>query len=88
MHRLNSDVFHVDLMRTTGVLARIESVDSIGYSEEIDGDFSCTITIQGSVQMKPSGFETSDAVGIILGAILSDVSDSDIEIVFNSEGEE
>lgn len=91
MHRLNSEPFHVDLMRSTDILARIESVDSVEYSEEVDGDFTCTIVINGTIEMRPSGVSISDAVGIVLGALLeADVSDSETEIIFtpDSGGEE
>lgn len=87
MHRLNSEAFHVDLMRSTDILARIETVDSIEYSEEQDGDFTCTIVIQGTIEMRPPGVSISDAVGIVLEAILeADVSDSGTEITFTPDG--
>lgn len=80
MYRLNEEPFHVDLMRSTEILARIETVDSVEYSDEIDGDFTCTIVVRGTIELRPSGISTSDAVGIVLGAILeADASDSETE---------
>lgn len=75
--RINEEPYHVDFSNEVGVLVRIESVDSIEYSDQSDGEFEVVVRIRGCVNMRPDGLSVADAVGGVLYALLGEDVDEE-----------
>jgi len=75
--QINDAPYHIDFSKDVGIIARIENAEVESYLDQEDGDFECTILIKGCISLRPDGVSVSDAVGVILYALVGDEAEED-----------